>query len=91
LHFTKVAAGVSDYFANRLRHRHSGPQGKVVPLTIIDDPADWKASEWTGREEDYTYRFTPQVHTPWDMPRGLVACWYEIVLGLAVTHSRATS
>lgn len=25
--------------------RHSGPQGKVVPLTIIDDPADWKAAD----------------------------------------------
>ena len=39
--------------------RHSGPQGKVVPLTIIDDPADWKAADWDGREHEYTYAFTP--------------------------------
>ncbi len=32
--------------------------GKVEPLTIIDDRADWKASDWVGREEEYTYRFT---------------------------------
>jgi len=24
----------------------SGPQGKVEPLTIIDDPADWKAADF---------------------------------------------
>lgn len=41
-------------------HRHSGPQGKVVPLTIIDDPADWKAKDWEGREAEYTYFFTPE-------------------------------
>lgn len=40
--------------------RHSGPQGKVVPLTIIDDPADWKAKDWEGREAEYTYFFTPE-------------------------------
>ena len=26
--------------------RHSGPQGRVEPLTIIDDPADWKAADF---------------------------------------------
>ena len=26
--------------------RHSGPQGKVEPLTVVDDPADWKATDW---------------------------------------------
>ena len=41
--------------------RHSGPQGKVEPLTIVDDPADWKASDWEGRESEYTYRFTSEV------------------------------
>ncbi len=41
--------------------RHSGPQGKAEPLTIIDDPADWKASDWEGRESEYTYRFTSEV------------------------------
>ena len=41
--------------------RHSGPQGNVEPLTIIDDPADWKASDWEGREDEYTYRFTTEV------------------------------
>ena len=25
--------------------RRSGPQGKVEPLTIIDDPADWRAAD----------------------------------------------
>ena len=44
-----------------MRGRHSGPQGKVKPLTIVDDPADWKASDWEGREEEYTYRFTAEV------------------------------
>ena len=38
--------------------RHSGPQGKVKPFTIIDDPADWKRSDWVGREAEYTYQFT---------------------------------
>ena len=40
--------------------RHSGPQGKVVPLTIIDDPADWKSRDWEGREAEYTYSLTAQ-------------------------------
>ncbi len=40
--------------------RHSGPQGKIIPLTIIDDPADWKAKDWQGREAEYTYFFTPE-------------------------------
>ena len=40
-------------------NRHSGPQGRVVPQTIIDDPADWRASDWEGREAEYTYAFTP--------------------------------
>ncbi|KAL3155553.1 hypothetical protein ABBQ38_011107 [Trebouxia sp. C0009 RCD-2024] len=35
--------------------RHSGPQGKVEPLTVIDDPADWKAADLQGREAEYTY------------------------------------
>ena len=38
--------------------RHSGPQGKVVPLTIIDDPAGWKSKDWEGREAEYTYSLT---------------------------------
>ena len=33
----------------------------MEPLTIIDDPADWKASNWEGRESEYTYRFTAEV------------------------------
>ena len=37
--------------------RVSGPQGTVVPLTIIDDPADWKAADLRGREDEYTYTF----------------------------------
>lgn len=40
--------------------RHSGPQGKVKPFTIIDDPADWKRSDWVGREAEYTYNLTPE-------------------------------
>lgn len=40
--------------------RHSGPQGKVKPFTIIDDPADWKRSDWVRREAEYTYQFTPE-------------------------------
>ena len=59
-----------------------------MPLTIIDDPADWKASEWEGREEDYTYRFTTQVR------HRLMFCMFVQVLDLvdlAVTYSRAVS
>ncbi len=41
-----------------LPRSHSGPQGKVVPFTIIDDPADWKADDWKGREAEYTYYLT---------------------------------
>ncbi|DBB18065.1 hypothetical protein WJX82_011687 [Trebouxia sp. C0006] len=40
--------------------RVSGPQGKVEPLTIIDDPADWKAADFQGREDAYTYQLTTQ-------------------------------
>lgn len=49
--------------AHPTRCRHSGPQGKVEPLTIIDDPADWKSSDWAGREDDYTYHFSAEVYT----------------------------
>ena len=38
--------------------RHSGPQGKVTPLTIIDDPSDWTAESLAGKEADYTYKLT---------------------------------
>ena len=44
----------------------------MVPLTIVDDPADWKASQWEGREEDYTYRFTSQVRHPPDLPADML-------------------
>ncbi len=40
--------------------RHSGPQGRVKPFTVIDDPADWKRSDWVGREAEYTYQLTLQ-------------------------------
>lgn len=36
--------------------RLSGPQGLVEPLTIIDDPADWRSQDL--KPEDYTYRLT---------------------------------
>ncbi|KAK9816577.1 hypothetical protein WJX72_002145 [[Myrmecia] bisecta] len=39
--------------------QHSGPQGKVRPLTIIDDPAAWKASDFKSPDE-YTYYFTKE-------------------------------
>lgn len=32
----------------------SGPQGKVIPLTIVDDPADWTAESLKGKKEEYT-------------------------------------
>lgn len=38
--------------------RHSGPQGYVKPLTIIDDPADWTSTSLHGRESEYTYYIT---------------------------------
>ena len=40
--------------------RHSGPQGKVVPHTIIDDPSDWTAESLAGKEEEYTYQLTKE-------------------------------
>ncbi len=49
------------FHVSNLRRRHSGPQGKVEPLTIIDDPADWVSSDWAGREDDYTYSFSEEV------------------------------
>ncbi|KAK9813026.1 hypothetical protein WJX72_007708 [[Myrmecia] bisecta] len=39
---------------------HSGPQGHVVPLTIIDDPSAWKATDFAGHEDSYTYVFTSE-------------------------------
>lgn len=38
--------------------RHSGPQGKVVPHTIVDDPSDWTAESLAGKESEYTYKLT---------------------------------
>jgi hypothetical protein len=38
--------------------RHSGPQGKVVPLTIINDPCAWTAESLKGKESEYTYELT---------------------------------
>ena len=32
-------------------HRHSGPQGQVEPLTIIDDPAAWTARDYPNLEQ----------------------------------------
>lgn len=37
--------------------RHSGPQGKVEPLTIIDDPAGWTANDYPNLDE-HIYRLT---------------------------------
>jgi hypothetical protein len=39
----------STYLSIVMSFRHSGPQGKVVPLTIIEDPSDWTA-ESLGRQ-----------------------------------------
>ena len=36
----------------------SGPQGKVVPLTIVDDPSAWTAESLKGKEEEYTWTLT---------------------------------
>lgn len=30
---------------------HSGPQGRVVPFTIIDDPAAWTAADYPDLEQ----------------------------------------
>lgn len=38
----------------------SGPQGKVVPHTIVDDPADWTAETYEGKEDEYTYQLTKE-------------------------------
>lgn len=39
--------------------RHSGPQGSVEPLTIIDDPAAWTAKDFPDLER-LVYTFTPE-------------------------------
>ena len=39
-------------------NRHS-KQGAVRPHTIIDGPADWTSESLKGREDEYTYTFTP--------------------------------
>ncbi|KAK9845169.1 hypothetical protein WJX84_011671 [Apatococcus fuscideae] len=44
--------------AVRVFVRHSGPQGKVKPLTIIDHPSDWTSASLKGREQEYTYQWT---------------------------------
>ena len=36
----------------------SGPQGKVVPHTILDDPSAWTAESLKGKEEEYTWTLT---------------------------------
>ncbi|KAK9863979.1 hypothetical protein WJX84_007599 [Apatococcus fuscideae] len=36
---------------------HSGPQGKVKPLTIIDHPSDWTSASLKGKESEYTCRW----------------------------------
>ena len=41
-----------------LVYRHSGPQGAVKPLTIIDSPADWTSEGLKGQEATYTLRFS---------------------------------
>ena len=40
--------------------RHSGPQGHVKPLTIINDSADWTATSLAGKEHEYSYRLSAE-------------------------------
>ena len=40
--------------------RHSGPQGRVEPFTIVDDPSAWLVADYQGREDAYIYAFTPE-------------------------------
>jgi hypothetical protein len=40
--------------------RHSGPQGRVEPFTIVDDPSAWLVKDYQGREDAYIYTFTPE-------------------------------
>ena len=42
-----------------LADRHSGPQGKVEPLTIIDDPSAWLASDYPD-PANLAYVLTPE-------------------------------
>ena len=41
-----IAWNDASYTCNGNAHRHSGPQGKVQPLTIIDDPSAWRAGDY---------------------------------------------
>lgn len=38
--------------------RHS-TMGNVRPLTIVDGPADWRAADLRGKEDTFTYTFSP--------------------------------
>ncbi|CAK0785174.1 hypothetical protein CVIRNUC_008380 [Coccomyxa viridis] len=40
--------------------RHSGPQGKIEPFTIVDDPSAWVAADYRGNEDAFIYRLTKQ-------------------------------
>lgn len=40
--------------------RHSGPQGRIEPFTIVDDPSAWLAEDYKGKEDSYIYHFTEQ-------------------------------
>ncbi len=70
------------FHVSNLRRRHSGPQGKVEPLTIIDDPADWVSSDWAGREDKYTYSFTEEVRYIFMHYSGCTCCRTALLLGI---------
>lgn len=84
--------------------RHSGPQGQVKPLTIIDDPADWTSTSLKGREAEYTYYITQeditellQVGWPFDifhrlnLPACLIPMDTLMLTGRGYYQNKATS
>lgn len=48
------------YCAPLLMLRHSGPQGRIEPFTIVDDPSAWLAEEYKGKEDTYIHTLTAE-------------------------------
>ena len=42
------------------RHRKSGPQGSIVPDTLINDPAAWTVAELSACKDEWIYHLTEQ-------------------------------
>ena len=68
--------------------RHSGPQGDVQPLTIIDDPSAWLASDYPDPAK-LAYVLTAEDVTELDAAvAAAMASGKEVQVGDVTTHHR---